>query len=151
MEVEARAPEPEVVARAPEPEVVARAPEPAVEAKCECEQVFCVLSFPEGCYCQNAAAETCAKKCGTKATLQVSPTLIESLKCRLIVLSGLWTSSLIQDLHHESKVHGQVHAKIHAKAHAHSQAYQDQDPQSHANARPPTQPAQGLRWRSRQL
>jgi hypothetical protein len=31
---------------------------------CKCESVFCVQSFPEGCYCANAAAQACYAKCG---------------------------------------------------------------------------------------
>jgi hypothetical protein len=34
------------------------------EATCECESVFCIQSFPEGCYCANAAAQSCYEKCG---------------------------------------------------------------------------------------
>ncbi|RYN17115.1 hypothetical protein AA0112_g12212 [Alternaria arborescens] len=38
-------------------------PEPAPTA-CVCEEVFCVLSFPEGCYCRNNATQACFEKCG---------------------------------------------------------------------------------------
>jgi hypothetical protein len=29
-----------------------------------CEEVICVLSFPEGCYCRNNATRACFEKCG---------------------------------------------------------------------------------------
>jgi hypothetical protein len=31
---------------------------------CECEQVFCIQSFPASCYCAAAAAQKCFQKCG---------------------------------------------------------------------------------------
>ncbi|KAI4617245.1 hypothetical protein J4E80_005444 [Alternaria sp. BMP 0032] len=57
--VKARAPEPEPV---PEP-VPAPVPAPQDET-CVCEDVICILSFPEGCYCRNDAKKACFEKCG---------------------------------------------------------------------------------------
>ncbi|KAF2034303.1 hypothetical protein EK21DRAFT_85357 [Setomelanomma holmii] len=42
--------------------------------KCECDQIMCVQMWPESCYCANAAAEACHKKCGgKKPDLQTCP------------------------------------------------------------------------------
>jgi len=57
--VEARAPEPAPV---PEP-VPAPVPAPQDET-CVCEEVFCILSWPAGCYCRNDAKKACFEKCG---------------------------------------------------------------------------------------
>jgi len=35
-------------------------------ASCTCEKVMCIDQFPESCYCANAAAQRCYKKCGGK-------------------------------------------------------------------------------------
>jgi hypothetical protein len=37
------------------------------DATCECESVFCIQSYPEGCYCANSAAQACHTKCGGPA------------------------------------------------------------------------------------
>lgn len=42
-------------------------------AKCTCEERFCILSWPAGCYCANKNKSLCWKKCGgVKPLLQVS-------------------------------------------------------------------------------
>ncbi|KAH7402782.1 hypothetical protein BKA66DRAFT_9357 [Pyrenochaeta sp. MPI-SDFR-AT-0127] len=65
-QLSARAPVPET---APEP-----IPEPEPAKTCMCEQIFCVQMWPDSCYCANAAAERCYKKCGgTKPELQICP------------------------------------------------------------------------------
>lgn len=41
------------------------APKPRqAEETCECDLGFCAMSWPESCYCKNAAAEACFRKCG---------------------------------------------------------------------------------------
>lgn len=50
--------------------------EPNPENPCECDSIICVQSWPESCYCNNAAAEACNQKCGMrKAALQVTSLL----------------------------------------------------------------------------
>ncbi|KAH8710205.1 hypothetical protein GQ44DRAFT_437017 [Phaeosphaeriaceae sp. PMI808] len=59
--------------------VIGRAVEPQEQAKanCECEQTLCSQVWPNSCYCANAAAEMCYKKCGgPKATLQQCPPML---------------------------------------------------------------------------
>lgn len=45
--------------------LVAAAPAEEFErATCPCEQVYCIQSFPDSCYCERAAAERCYESCG---------------------------------------------------------------------------------------
>ncbi|KAH6878432.1 hypothetical protein BKA58DRAFT_95623 [Alternaria rosae] len=58
------------------------APEPT-HTECVCEEVFCILSFPEGCYCQNDAKKACFEKCGgEKPTYQDCTIPIDAVKAR---------------------------------------------------------------------
>jgi hypothetical protein len=60
----------DIKARVAEPKSV---PAPATPPpKCECPLVKCIASWPETCYCQNAAKERCYQQCGgKKPVLQV--------------------------------------------------------------------------------
>jgi hypothetical protein len=61
--------------------------------KCECEEVMCIQSWPEGCYCANAAKEQCHKKCGgKKPKFQVSGSLIKGQGWQLIRL--IWNRNV---------------------------------------------------------
>jgi hypothetical protein len=51
-------------------------PVPPPVPTCQCESIFCIQSWPESCYCANAAAKSCHAKCGgVEPDLQVSSSL----------------------------------------------------------------------------
>ncbi|XP_014559233.1 hypothetical protein COCVIDRAFT_35505 [Bipolaris victoriae FI3] len=39
-------------------------PDPVPEPKCQCPEINCIQSFPEGCYCANNAKLQCYQQCG---------------------------------------------------------------------------------------
>jgi len=53
------------------------APEPQTgDDTCECESTMCAQSWPESCYCENAAKQACYQKCGgAQPVLQTCPSL----------------------------------------------------------------------------
>ncbi|KAF1841546.1 uncharacterized protein K460DRAFT_318636 [Cucurbitaria berberidis CBS 394.84] len=53
----------DISTRAPEPEP-SLAHEREAAKDCECEDIFCAQVWPDSCYCANAAANQCHKKCG---------------------------------------------------------------------------------------
>ncbi|KAF1830964.1 hypothetical protein BDW02DRAFT_76685 [Decorospora gaudefroyi] len=66
--------------------------------ECVCDQVMCIQSWPESCYCANAAKEQCYKKCGgEKPELQDcppqnSPSLITTTKINTLIPTPTQTS-----------------------------------------------------------
>ncbi|KNG44710.1 proteinase inhibitor kazal [Stemphylium lycopersici] len=44
--------------------ITARAPEPAPTPSCVCDDVACIQSWPESCFCANDAKRACFEKCG---------------------------------------------------------------------------------------
>ncbi len=57
--------------------------QPTDNDTCECESTMCAQSWPESCYCENAAKEACYQKCGgEKPEVQVRPSLISDSSSR---------------------------------------------------------------------
>ncbi|KAF5851044.1 hypothetical protein GGP41_010650 [Bipolaris sorokiniana] len=53
-----------IIARTPQEAAPTPAPTPMPPSTCICEPVFCLDSWPESCYCNNAVKKNCYEKCG---------------------------------------------------------------------------------------
>jgi len=64
-------------------------------ASCTCEKVMCIDQFPESCYCANAAAQRCYKKCGGKkpAKQKCPPREVKTLTTKLQTKKPMSTST----------------------------------------------------------